>query len=266
MVNGLKPRSLPQALELRRSTPRAVPCAGGTHLMRRGEPGRLCLYLDGCEEFTRIDTDGRQVHIGAMLTLASLQRQPLVPPVLREAAGVLPASLRSLATIGGELIAGNLPLLCALYAVGGELKLASVPGRRTMTPDCFFRNGRGLNLGAAELLCEILVPDQSMNCVFRRARGDSESEDVFFAGRFELQEGRVGAFSAVFAAENGGLMRFPDFERELIGKDPAELSALQTELLSAYEQRLFPGSTPVKRWQRQVALHMLEVFLFGTEA
>jgi carbon-monoxide dehydrogenase medium subunit len=133
------PRSLGEALEILAETD-ARPIGGGLAFMLRrqlGEPlpDRL-VAVAGLEELRVIEltSGGRELVVGAAVTLAELARSPLV----RTSAGLLAAAsgvaanpgIRTTATIGGNLIdrPGASDPAAALLALAARTRWATDPG------------------------------------------------------------------------------------------------------------------------------------------
>ena len=248
MKNEENPRSLKEALSLRRART-GQPCMGGT-AMEKGAGS--VLNLSGCEEFTRLDTDGRLVHIGAGCTPSQLMSEPLLPGLLRHCAKRCPEELQNTASLGGAVCAGDEGVLCALTALGAQVTVASECGRRTMPLRNFRKKGK-LNLASDELLCEILVPES-------RGEGwayEENADGLIFAGTIRWEKRRLAQLSAAFAQGDGTILRFPEFEREMLSLTAKETAALRGEYLKAYRRWWYGGNEE----KRDVLLGRLETFL-----
>lgn len=108
------PKTVKEAMELRRATPGAVYKAGGTHLMARLRAGAsraarpsAIIALGGIPRLQGMEVDQQRVRLGAMTSLGALvQDRDLAaccPPLLHAAAGAGPPAVREAATIGGDL-------------------------------------------------------------------------------------------------------------------------------------------------------------------
>ncbi len=130
LVSGYhRPVSIEEALELLRS-PRRVALGGGTTLNADRDPCDLEAVDLQSLELDKITTaSSDRVHIGATVTLDSLQRCELLPDSLRELARAeQPSTLRTLATVGG-LIAKSSPeslLLAGLLAHDVEVEILGI--------------------------------------------------------------------------------------------------------------------------------------------
>lgn len=123
-----RPNDLAEAVNLL-AGPNRVALAGGTIVNADREPPAVevvdlqALGIDG------IEPDGARVRLGAMVTLDRMAVDPAVPGWLRDLARAeLPSTLRTLATIGGTVAAGEADsvLLAGLLAAGARVELAGV--------------------------------------------------------------------------------------------------------------------------------------------
>ncbi len=130
-----RPASLEEALELLAS-PHRLALGGGTTLNADREPSDLeavDLQSLGLDKITAAASD--RVHIGATVTLDSLQRCELLPDSLRELARrEQPSTLRTLSTVGGLVADGSAEseLLAALLAHDTKVELAGASSPRSL--------------------------------------------------------------------------------------------------------------------------------------
>lgn len=254
-MKELYPRSLPEALSLRRSSA-ATPVFGGTALTEQADGAYL--YLRDSEEFRRIDTDGTLVHIGSGCSFAQLQKEPLCPENLREAARLCPPELQERATLGGALADVQSAAVTALFALDAQIVLASETGRRSMAIRKFYRR-QGLNLASDELICEILVPHRSPKNWAVVLRGEGV-ERLSFAGVLRRKGGKLTALTAAFGGLDSLVWRIPEFEEEMLGLDNKAASRLREDFLNAYRRYLpAPGADGEER--REQCIRWLDEFL-----
>ncbi len=231
MEKTLRPTSLPQALSLRRSTG-AIPLMYGDAGYSAG--AEAVLQLRECEEFRRMDTDGKLVHIGAGVTAAQLCRDKLTPALLRTAAELCPREKRERVSLGGAICAGDPLCIAALGALDAWVTVASETGRRTMKLRRFLR--KGVSLARDELLCEILVPDRKGGCACCERCG----EELVFCGFVRWDHRRVSELRLAFSGGDGKLVRFEELENKLLGVSAKEAKELRTPLTDAYRRYLPP--------------------------
>lgn len=230
MEKELRPSSIRQALSLRRSTAARPIMYGSGGFVPGREP---TLYLSGCEEFTRMDTDGKLLHIGAGVTAQQLCKEKCVPELLHATAELCPKEDRGKVSLGGALCERNAPTVAALGALDGRITVASETGQRTMKLRRFLRGG--LSLARDELLCEILISDRKGGSYTVERCG----EDMAFSGFIRWERRRISEFRLAFCGE-GALARFEELEENLLGLTAKEAQELRDPLLAAYERYLPP--------------------------
>ena len=228
MEKELRPSSIRQALSLRRSTAARPIMYGGSGFIPGREP---ILYLNGCEEFTRMDTDGKLLHIGAGVTAQQLCKEKSVPELLHATANLCPAEKRSGVSLGGALCERNALTVAALGALDGRITVASETGQRTMKLRRFLRSG--LSLARDELLCEILISERKGGSYTVERCG----EDMAFSGFIRWERRRISEFRLAFCGE-GTLARFEELEANFLGLTAKEAHELRDELLNAYARYL----------------------------
>ena len=164
------PTSLPEAFSLLAELGTdAAPLAGGTDLLLRMKAGedvsRAVMSLKRLKDLEGISYDSRVgLRLGARVTLRELLRSPIVQenyPVLSQAAGGMASEqIRSLATVGGNLMnaAPSADLAPPLLVLGAEVRLASQSGERKMPLESFFLGPGSTARLPTELLVDIRVP------------------------------------------------------------------------------------------------------------
>jgi 4-hydroxybenzoyl-CoA reductase subunit beta len=121
----MRPATLAEATRLA-AEPDARLIAGGTGLLPNlrlgiGAP-RTLVSLDALDDLRRIEVSGKEIRIGACVTLDNISRQEQLPAALREAArSVAAPAHRSAATLGGNLC---LDTRCTYYDQTGEWRKA----------------------------------------------------------------------------------------------------------------------------------------------
>ncbi len=120
----LKPTSVEEAVECKRVNPGSIYFGGGTGINYAGSKaaGECVISLEGVG-LTKITTGEGRLSIGSTVTLQELIDSPLVPDVLKKAAGfVYSRNIRNMATVGGNIGANRtdsalIPCLTALSAM-----------------------------------------------------------------------------------------------------------------------------------------------------
>ena len=174
----LEPRSLREAAAMLDSDS-VRPVAGGTAvmlMMKMGvlRPARLVslrlvekLYSD-----VEATSDGG-LRIGALATLASLERSPAVksraPVITRALKTLANVRVRNVATVGGHLAHADphMDLPPLLFALGAAVTTVDARGGRTIPLEKLYSGYLETTLGHGELIAEVTVPAQgSRRCAY----------------------------------------------------------------------------------------------------
>lgn len=169
----LEPRTLREAAGLLDSGETPVrPIAGGTAvmlMMKMGvlRPARLVSLRAVERKYSTIETtpDGG-LRIGALATLSSLERSPVVksraPVITRTLKTLANVRVRNVATVGGHLAHADphMDLPPVLIALGASITTVSPAGERTLPLDKLYLGYLETTLGRSELIAEVTVPAQ----------------------------------------------------------------------------------------------------------
>jgi CO/xanthine dehydrogenase FAD-binding subunit len=161
-VDVLTPRTLDEALGLKAERIEAVPIQGGTDVMvelnfDRARPPAL-LNLNDVAELRGWSREDGRIRLGAGLTYTEAMAGPL--PALAEASRTVGGpQIRNRGTIGGNLgtssPAGD--ALPPLLVCGGQVRLASVRGERTLPLEEFVTGVKRNALADDELILDVTV-------------------------------------------------------------------------------------------------------------
>ena len=278
MSAWFSPDRLEDALTLLDAHPDARLIAGGTDLLvrlRREASDAMLISLDrvaallGIEE---VDEDGAMLAIGALTRIAELARSPLLadraPLLQRAACGFAAPAIRNMATIGGNLCtaspAGD--CLVPLYALGAQVELVSLAGRRRL-PIADFILGPGRSaLARGEIVARVLLPErgsfawQAYEKVGRRQ--SLAISVVSFAGLLQLDdERRVTAAHFAWGAVGPTVVSAPELADWLVGRE------LDQALIDAAVDRARAAVCPIDdlrasaAYRRALAGNLLRRFL-----
>ena len=230
MVNGYKPTTLREAVEIKSRT-KAIPYAGGTDLMVKNIPDAVYLFLNDIEELKQITQDDAYIRIGAAVTFTEALDSDLVPPLMKEAISRIAApAIRNAGTFGGNLgnASDKADSVLAGFALDGRVRLVSASGERVIPFDDFCVKRGVTNIADDELIAEILLPKEkcALPYYYKKIGGRSALaiSRVAFAGAYEVHNGVIQAFSATVIGE-GKFTRYREVEATLIGKSVDEVSA-----------------------------------------
>jgi carbon-monoxide dehydrogenase medium subunit len=169
----LEPRSLREAAALLDTgEPSVRPVAGGTAvmlMMKLGvlRPARLVSLRAVEKRYSDITVgaDG-ELNIGAMATLAALERSPAVrkeaPVIARTLRTLSNVRVRNVATVGGHLAHADphMDLPPVLIALGARISVVSAKGERTIPLDELHTGYLETTLKRGELIAGVIVPRQ----------------------------------------------------------------------------------------------------------
>ncbi len=227
--------------------------AGGTDLLiamkkREAVPDHL-ISLGGIESLKGITPDDKGVRIGALTTLAEIERSEIIGKQylpLRDAVGVMASiQVRNLATIGGNLCsavpsADSAPPLMALDA---SVKLEGPEGERTVPLETFFTGPKSSILKNREVLTEISIPKPhpvSSGCYLKLMRRHAmDLALVGVAACLKLDSERKVCKEAriTLGAVAPTPIRVPEVEAELVNKEIDEAVAEEAAQIAGSECR-----------------------------
>lgn len=230
MVNGYKPKTLSEAIEIR-SREKITPYAGGTDLMVKNIPGAVYLFLNDIEEIKQIKDDGEYIRIGAAVTFTEALASELVPPLMKEAISRIAApAIRNAGTFGGNLGNGSdkADSVLAGFALDAQVRLVSASGERVIPFDDFCVKRGVTNLRDDELIAEVLLPKEkcALPYYYEKIGGRNALaiSRVAFAGVYEA-ENEILKYISVSVIGEGKFARYRDVEAEMIGRPVEEIRA-----------------------------------------
>ena len=166
-----EPKSLKDAIGLLDADdPTVRAMAGGTALMlimKAGvfTPSKL-VSLAGVKELVSIGSAGGELKVGAMTTLAALEKSdavkqhaPVITKTLRTLSNI---RVRNVATVGGALAHGDphMDLPPVLIALGARVNVVGKSGERTLPVADLFAGYYETTLAKDELISSLVVPKQ----------------------------------------------------------------------------------------------------------
>jgi xanthine dehydrogenase FAD-binding subunit len=276
MVDGFRPSSLAEALEIRASQT-CLPVAGGTDLMVQKARGfalqpdfdQPLLFIGHLQELKHISRSNNDIHIGAGVSLTDLLCSALIPDIFKKAIALMasPPS-RNLASIGGNICnaspAGD--TLPYLYAVDTKLVLKNRTGERIIPVQQFITGPKQTDLKNDELLIEIILPNLEFNILFYRKIGQRRGMSLTkaaFLGLAVHKNGRITDTRISFGSVAPTVVRSRKIEELLIGKSFGEIKKLIPEMLKQYTPLIQPidDARSTALYRKKVSLNLLEEFL-----
>ena len=208
----LEPRTLREAAALLDGGAR--PLSGGTAvmlMMKMGvlRPERLVSLRAIEKRYSEIAVSNGELRIGAMVTLAALERSPLVrkeaPVITRTLRTLSSVRVRNVATLGGHLAHADphMDLPPLLIALGARIVVADPKAERTMPLEQLHAGYLQTTLAPNELIAEVRVPVQGarraayLKCTTRSA---DDWPALGVAAVLDVQSDRIGDARLVVSA------------------------------------------------------------------
>lgn len=267
MVNGYRPESLQEALQIRKEH-HARPYAGGTDLMVENPQDAEFLFLGHLAELKQIFTDEQGLHIGAAVTFTEALESELVPELMKKALAKIAApAIRNAGTFGGNLGNGSAKADTVLieYVMDACMHLRSADAERMVPVSAFYQGRKKLDLREDELITEILFPSAEMQHYFYEKVGGRQAlaiSRISFAGILDTEDGRITRFRAAFGAVADTVLRFPDIEKRLEGLRLQDASRIREDILNSYKSRMNLTRGRVSaEYRKEVCMRLLEEFL-----
>jgi len=223
------PQTVAEALAILKRRPDAVPWAGGTLLMTVesaafGDKPASLLDLGGIAELTVINRSDRYLELGACVSLSAILALPrsLSLEPLRGAAGLVgTASVRNLATIGGNVAARGSFMTCfsALACMDAAMEIRDASGSRWSSIHTLVDEDGRPRFPRAALLTRIRVPTApwdaaSVHPLGMAPRGEAYPATFAAAARFEKET--ISELRLLAAGKR--LVRDRALELSLVGK------------------------------------------------
>ncbi len=267
MVNGYKPSSLQEALEIRNAHD-VVPYAGGTDLMVEDRKGVSYLFLNKLQELKEIRVDEEYIRIGAAVTFTEALASDLVPQLMKEAVSRIAApAIRNAGTFGGNIGNGSAKADSVLidFVADAKVRLVSVEGERIVDIDQFYQGRKQLDLRSNELIAEILLPKEGLDNYYYKKVGGRNAlaiSRVSFAGLIVIKENHIEKIAAAFGAVAGTVLRYRDLEDMLTGRTLEEARQMKPEILRLYSERMELTRGRVSaEYRKKVCMNLLDDFL-----
>ncbi len=247
------PSSTAEALELAASFgEKARFIAGGTDLLpsmkkREIAPERL-ISLAGIPSLRGIEPGAGVIRLGALTTLAEIERSPLVKeglPPLWDAVNVMASiQVRNIATIGGNLCSAvpSADTAPPLIALKSSATILGPTGERTVPLESFFVGPRESVLKGDEILTAIVIPTsepRSSGCYMKLMRRQAmDLALVGVAACLTLSEGKVCKEARVaLGAVAPTPIRVPEIESALMGRRIDEALAAEVSRIAGMQCR-----------------------------
>ena len=276
MVDGFRPETLKEALELR-ARHDCLPIAGGTDLMVQKARGfglkpdfeKPLLFVGHLPELQQLQCEDGQLHIGAAVLLTDLILDNRIPEALKLALRLMasPPS-RNLASIGGNICnaspAGD--TLPYFYAVDAELILKSNRAERRLPVADFITGPKQNNLRSDELLTTIIIPERAYDVIYYNKVGQRKGMSLTkaaFLGLADIENGRISEIRITFGSVAPTIVRSRKIEAWIAGKRITEMAAAVPDIWKRYAPLIRPidDARSSAAYRKKVSLRLLDDFI-----
>lgn len=277
MVEGYYPKTLMEALYLRRNDPDTLLIAGGTDAMVVKKTAPKTIFINQIPELQEVSKSTETLTIGACAVYSDLLSNPLVPDVLKQAIRKIASpAIRNAGTIGGNLCnaspAGD--TLPVLYALSAQIVIASLSNEdeiitKRLPITEFIQGVRKIALASNEMVIALEFPvaayEGMTKIVYEKvgARQADAISKLSFVGLMKVDDDIIEEIRIAFGSVAITTVRREDLEHNLCNITLPQLQAMKPEILRSYAEYIRPiddqRSTAVYR--KKVCLNLLEDFL-----
>lgn len=226
--------------------------AGGTdltlHWQREKVALSVCIDIRDVAELDYITVDGDAIRIGAMASLAALERagdgHPVLAALSEIAKLMATPQTRTLATVGGNICNASpaADLSPAFVALKARVKIRGAKGLRDMPMVEFFKGVNRIDLRDAEILEEIFIPlppDGDIHMSYRRI--DRTVVDIALVNGSAAvtvgSDGRIARVGFGLGAVAPVILDAPDASAELEGTPLGEVTRDRLAAIAAIAAR-----------------------------
>lgn len=279
MVVGYYPKTIAEALDIRKQHNDGVLVAGGSDLMVVKKIEGNAIFINQIDEIQNIELDDKEevLRIGAGVTYSQMLASELVPNVLKQAVELIASpAIRNVGTMVGNVCnaspAGDtLPVLYALDAVivkakkniDGDIEYSREP------ISSFIVGVRKITLELDEMVTAIELPTkiyESMNVVNYEKVGARDAEAISkasFVGLSKIENGKIIDWRVAFGSVGITVIRNLQLEDKVKNLSLEELKEKKDSILKEYDELIHPiddqRSTAVYR--KKVCLNLLGEFI-----
>lgn len=228
----LRPKSPEDAVKMKAEHGARARCwAGGTDMTLNWQRGKVdldfCIDLTFLKELDYIECEANEIRIGALTSLATLERSGERHSLLKMLSDVAKLmctpQTRTIATVGGNLCNASpaADLSPALIAINASAKILGSSGYRTVSLEDFFVDAGKTRLADDEILTEVSIPlpDARIGACYRRIdRSVVDIALVSAASSITVDEdNQITETRIALGAVAPVVIRARDAESELVG-------------------------------------------------
>lgn len=282
MVTGHYPKTLVEALKVRKSSMESLIIAGGTDAMVTKKTAADIIFLNNIEEIKKVQDKGDSIFIGSAATYSELIKNPAVPEILKNAMKQIAApAIRNAGTLGGNICnaspAGD--TLPVLYVLDADVVVACLCGDNADKCDdvCekkipvkdFILGIRKLALKNDEIVTGIEIKKSSFEGAAKvyyekvGARKSQAISKLSFVGEYFLNDEKISDIRIAFGSVGVTALRFPEIENLMVGLTLPELKSKSKEIADKYMEKINPidDQRSTAEYRKSVCKNLLLDFL-----
>ncbi|HUW68938.1 MAG TPA: FAD binding domain-containing protein [bacterium] len=223
------PQSLAEAIAFMKRRPQAMPWAGGTLIMTKGDRSGddrpvSILDLHGIPELTAVHRSDRFLELGACVTLSTILSLPdslALDPLREGIRSIATASVRNLATIGGNVSAHDFFMTCfsALACMDAAVELRDTTGARWAGIHTLIGEDGRPAFPVSTIMTRIRIPSLHWDFATIRRLGEQtrgEPCPASFSAAARVEKGTIMELRLVAAGRT--IVRDRSLELSLIGQ------------------------------------------------
>lgn len=276
MVNGFYPKTIKEALMVKKEHPEALLISGGTDVMVVKKNADDIIFLNNIAEAKVVAEKEDCISIGAGCCYTDLIDFSIVPEVLKKAMrNIASPAIRSAGTLAGNICnaspAGDtLPILYATDAIVvlSSLQAERIVERRVGIKD-FILGIRKIDLKAEEILVAVEIPKKNYDAYTKvsyekvGARKSEAISKLSFIGMYNLKNNLITDIRIAFGSVGVTALRFERIEEKLLGKSLKEVEEMKKEIIEEYMSYIHPidDQRSTAEYRCQICRNLLKEFL-----
>lgn len=277
MVTGFYPKTVKEALALKKKYPNALLVAGGSDVMTGKKKAERVIFLNQIQKIKSVVLEDTILRIGAGNTYHELLKKPEVPELLKKTIrNIASPAVRNVGTMTGNICnaspAGDtLPVLYALDAkvVKASMDETGYVKEEKVPIESFILGIRKVDLKPEEMVVAVELEKEnfeSMTRVYYQKVGARQAEAISklsFAALLKTDQDVITDIRIAFGSVGITVVRKKELEERIKGLSVAQLLEKKEEIVKWYEEILHPidDQRSTAAYRKKVCLNLLDDFL-----
>ncbi len=271
------PKSLHQALELKKKHADAILFAGGTDLgvqiNKRRAHFRDIICLNGVEELQKIEEDKQAIFMGAGVRFTDFEKiiARSIPELCRFIRVFASGQIKNAATLIGN-IANASPIgdsMPALLVLDSTLEIQSLKGQRKLSLKDLYNGYKTLNLDTDEIITGVHINKPKKSSVFKlykvAKRKDLDISTVSSALYIELDRKVITKVRLAYGGVAAYPLRISQIENHLVGKSFTQKSFNQAAQMVGQVMQPLSDHRGSARYRLDLAANLIRRSFFESK-